>query len=235
MTFSAGTYYGPTTREISDVFARHVEAHGGTILDTFDDGERLFLRATLPMQAEVRRGDAIKHGIAIRAGGPELVVHPFTFRQVCTNGAVMARAHQSSQLERIAHDGVVVPGYEVAVTLAQLSDALSAAAAPEAFAQAMTELRASLNSSATFMSQFLPLIHRFGRDAGRRFYERVLSNFEDENDRSTFALMNAITAVARDERDPEIRWMLEVIGGSLPARVHAARPEPTLAASPTAR
>jgi hypothetical protein len=47
MTFSAGTHYGPTTREISDVFARHVEAYGGTILDTFDDGERLFLRATL--------------------------------------------------------------------------------------------------------------------------------------------------------------------------------------------
>ena len=34
-------------------------------------------------------------------------------------------------------------------------------------------------------------------------------------DRSRYGLMNAVTAVARDTRDPEIRWGLEEFGGGL--------------------
>lgn len=235
MTFSAGTHYGPTTREISDVFASEVAAHGGAVLDEFDDGERLFLRATLPLEAEVRPGDAIKGGIAIRVSGPAILVHPFTVRQVCTNGAVMAQAHQSSRIERVAHDGIVVPGYDVALTLAQLSDGLRAAAVPEAFAQAMTEMRSSLDSEANVAFHLFPLLNRFPSDTAIRVFQMVLTRFNRGGDASVFGLMNALTSTARDESDPETRWALEVAGGELPVRGHAAQHEASRATSPSAR
>jgi hypothetical protein len=34
-----------------------------------------------------------------------------------------------------------------------------------------------------------------------------------------YALMNAVTAVARDEEDPETKWDLEELGGCVPALV----------------
>jgi hypothetical protein len=36
--------------------------------------------------------------------------------------------------------------------------------------------------------------------------------------------MNAVTSVARDTRDPEARWTLETIGGSMPAGLRTLPP-----------
>jgi hypothetical protein len=40
-----------------------------------------------------------------------------------------------------------------------------------------------------------------------------------------FGFMNAVTAVARDTRDPETRWRLEELGGAVPL-VRPTRPKP---------
>jgi hypothetical protein len=42
-----------------------------------------------------------------------------------------------------------------------------------------------------------------------------MERFFQEADRSRFALMNAVTSVARDTRDPEVRWRLEELGGGI--------------------
>jgi hypothetical protein len=44
----------------------------------------------------------------------------------------------------------------------------------------------------------------------------ILERFFREPDRSRFALMNAVTSVARDTADPELRWRLEEMGGGIP-------------------
>ena len=43
----------------------------------------------------------------------------------------------------------------------------------------------------------------------------VLSRYGKEGDRSRFGLAQAITAVARDVRDPELKWDLEKLGGAV--------------------
>jgi hypothetical protein len=42
----------------------------------------------------------------------------------------------------------------------------------------------------------------------------VLSQYRKEGDRSRFGLAQAITAVARDIQDPELKWDLEKLGGA---------------------
>jgi hypothetical protein len=49
-------------------------------------------------------------------------------------------------------------------------------------------------------------------------------------DRSGYALMNAVTSVARDTRDPELRWRLEEFGGGIAAHLEP-EPEPDDAAA----
>ena len=61
--------------------------------DTFDDGERLFVRSVVP-QRRGRSGPTtgLQGGVALRASGGDVWVHPYVFRLVCTNGAIMAHA-----------------------------------------------------------------------------------------------------------------------------------------------
>jgi hypothetical protein len=46
-------------------------------------------------------------------------------------------------------------------------------------------------------------------------YTRVLAELTRGGDRSRYGLLNAVTAVARDTQDPDLRWQLEVAGGAL--------------------
>ena len=103
--------YLPTTRAVRAAFEGEIAALGGVVRDAYDDGARLFLRAVLPPTDEVRPGDAVQGGVAVRAAGPEILVHPYTFRQVCTNGAIHAQALETRQVARVAveRDGGASP------------------------------------------------------------------------------------------------------------------------------
>src|SRR5262249_12559222 len=89
-----------TTREIADIFAEEIALAGGEVSDRFDEGTRLFLRAVLPGERAVRPGDRLRGGVALRATQEEVSVHPYVFRQVCSNGAIRAHATQSLHIER---------------------------------------------------------------------------------------------------------------------------------------
>jgi hypothetical protein len=54
---------------------------------------------------------------------------------------------------------------------------------------------------------------------------QVLERFSQENDRTRYGLMNAVTSVARDSREPVRRWELEELGGQMAV---VQIPEPVL-------
>jgi hypothetical protein len=58
-------------------------------------------------------------------------------------------------------------------------------------------------------------------DDKRLFTRSILPDVEEvrPGDRSPFGLANAVTAVARDTRDPDLRWNLEEFGGAVVATV----------------
>jgi hypothetical protein len=203
----------PTTQEILDVLSGEVARSGGIVSHSFDDGVRLYARAVLPATHEVAPGDRLQGGVALRADDEEIRVHPYVFRQVCSNGAIFAQVVGTRQIRRDECDFVVLP---------QVCDAVRACCCDEAFAVAADQMRSAKNAEANAVLNLIPSLSTFLRGQAGLIVREVLARFRRERDRSRFGLMNAVTATARDTRDPELRWRLEELGGAIPA--HLPRP-----------
>jgi hypothetical protein len=214
--------YHPTPTQIREVFAEEVAALGGDINGVYQDEHRLYARAVLPQAADVRPGDQLNAGIAVRVAGPEILVHPYTFRQVCTNGAIAAHALQSRRLERVMATEVFAPAYEVAATLNGFRLAMRSCAAPEVFATITAEMRSAAEQEADLMISLVPALSGMPQHIVTNLMVQISRQFGTDNDRTGFGMLNAVTAVARRLEDPETRWRLEALGGTLPARLARA-------------
>ena len=219
MSVTYPTEYLPATREILDTLVDEIALLGGTVPDVADDGQLLFARALLATDTEVRPGDTISAGIAVRATASAIVVHPYTFRQVCSNGAIAAHALQSRSLERILSTEVFLPIYDTAMTLSEFRDAVRACATPEAFETATSEMRSTSEVKADFVLQLLFGLARLPQHMVAHVLPQIYQRFDADSDRSAFGLLNAVTSVARDAHDAETRWSLEELGGTMSARL----------------
>ena len=205
---------GLTTSEIATIFADEIAALGGTVPDTFDDGSRLFMRAILPGELEVAPGDRVQGGVAIRATHDEVWIHPYVFRQVCQNGAIIAHAVQTHHIDRT--DFSYDPDAELA---RELRESVISCCEAEAFENATEAMRASTQSGVDLALTIMPTLARLPSEFAAEILGPVIDEFFKSNRRSRFDLMNAVTAVARDTSDPEMRWQLEKIGGAVPVEV----------------
>jgi hypothetical protein len=208
------------------VFTEEVAARGGNVIDTFDDGRRLFLRSVLPLVEEVRPKDKVQGGVALKATEREVWLHPYVFRQVCRNGAIMAEAIQTRHLA-----DVNLRDADEAESL--LREAVEVCCAAEAFTTAAGQMRSALEVEADLELNVLSMLSRFART--HELVAQILDQFFREGDRSRFGLMNAVTAVARDTRDPQLRWDLEELGGGIPVARHPKPPRSHAAAKPAER
>jgi hypothetical protein len=205
-----------TTHDLSEAFGEQIEGLGGRVSECFDDGERLFERSILPCASEVRRGDALRGGVALLAAEHEVRVHPYVFRQVCSNGAIMAHAIQTQRIE--------IPEWptDLESFTEHVRETVHACAAPDAFAGGVAEIRSAIDHEADFALTVLPLLDRLPEASRAHMMGLIAGRFFSGEDRSRYGVMNAVTAVARDTRDPDLKWRLEEIGG----RVAAMQPVP---------
>jgi len=204
---------GLTTREIEEIFAEEIAAAGGSVSNTFDDGNRLFMRAILAAECEVKARDHVQGGVAIRATERDIWVHPYVFRQVCQNGAIIAHATETRHLERAEFESDPEEAF-----IAALREAVQACCAQEAFETAADLMRSSVESEVDIALMLMPMLSRLPALAAD-LLGSIMDRFFEGRDNSRFGLMNAVTSVARDTRDPELRWQLEKIGGGIPAEV----------------
>jgi hypothetical protein len=202
---------GLSTAEIATIFAEEVAAQGGRVTDTFDDGARLFLRAVLPAEENVKQRDRVQGGVALRATEEDVWVHPYVFRQVCSNGAIIARATQTRHIER--SDFSAESETELA---GAVREAIGECCSPDAFRNAADAMRSSVHSQVDTALTMIPMLSRLPGALRSRLLESILNQFMRGSDHSRFALMNVVTAAARDTTDPEARWRLEEIGGAIP-------------------
>jgi hypothetical protein len=193
-----------TTATVKTVFAEEIVALGGTVSDTFDDGKRLFVRSILPAVEEVRAKDRVQGGVALRSNGGEAWVHPYVFRQICSNGAIMAQAIETRHVADLD-----VRGPEK--VLPELRKAIQACAAREAFTVAAQQMRTSQGAQVDLALSLMPFLSRFPTS----LVTQIMRRFFEDRDRSAFGLANAMTATARDTSDPELRWRLEELGGGI--------------------
>jgi len=214
----------PTTREIAAIFAEEIAPAGGEVSDRFDEGTRLFLRAVLPGERAVRPGDRLRGGVALRATPEEISIHPYVFRQVCSNGAIRAHATQSLRIER----SEFAPGAGEDL-VERLRQAVRDCCADDAFASGFAELRSATDSGIDFALTMMTWLSRLqGTAAGGDIFTAVMDRFFTGGDPSRIGLVNAVTSVARDTRDPELRWQLEAVGGGIPVAAQGAEPQPEL-------
>lgn len=209
----------PTTQQVRDCFSHEITEAGGQVLDTYDDGERLFLRSTLASTWEVAPKDGVQGGVALRTTPTEVVIHPYVFRQVCRNGAILAQALQTRRVERVPENPLREPEEMSQEVLAEVAAAVRECCAPEIFTDYTKKLRAARDIEADHFLQLVPYLGRLPKEHQALLIADFEKRYNRQGERSLYGLMNAVTAIARDTRDPELRWRLEEMGGAIPARL----------------
>jgi hypothetical protein len=189
--------------EIDELFTGVIVARGGTVTDRLDEGRLLYLRSVLPRVEEARPSDEIRAGVALMAGEAEVRVHPYTLRAVCSNGAIFATALQSRRIDRREECSD------------EIREAVQICSSAEAFADSMRQIRSAMIGG---LDLALSLLMSLGPGLDDRML-RIMDAFFRDEDKSPFALMNAITAAARETDDPETRWNLEELGGGIVSRL----------------
>ena len=206
----------PTTQELAALLDEELTAVGGAVLNAYRDEDVFFARGVLPAEREAGPGDKLQGGVALRAAEDEVLVHPYVFRQVCSNGAIFARTVGTRHLRRDESDFVVIP---------QIRDAIRACCGDEAFAADVELMAAARDAEADMFLNLMPHLSRLGPVRGKALMLQVMRRFRRDKDRSRYGLMNAVTATARETRDPAVRWRLEELGGGIAAAV--TRPVPS--------
>ena len=213
------TTYFPTTSEIALAFADEISSLGGSVSDSYDDGSRLFVRAHLSTERDVRPGDTLKGGVALRTVGPSISVHPYTYRKICSNGAIAAQVTGTREIRRVefasATEFVAGAIEEIRLTVRQCAE-------PAVFEKTARDMKFTRHVLVEAMIQTLPILERVPADYREHIIAMLAREFDNANDGTYYGVMNAITAVARDTADAETKWQLEEFGGSIPALARQA-------------
>lgn len=199
---------GLTTGRVLAVFTDAIAAHEGRVTDTFDDGRRLFTRAILPHVGDVRSGDQMKGGIALKATEGEVRLYPYLFRLVCRNGAIVA---QTLGVESLAN----LDWRDPDDAEQSIRETVSALATEEVFTANLGRMRRGVDQQVDLALAMMPMLSQVSADVAGRLFGEVLERFFQDGDSSRFGLANAVTATARETRDPELRWSLEEFGGGI--------------------
>ena len=212
----AAVAFLPSTEEIRGVVEPEISFLGGRVSDCIDHGSRLFIRAVLPMAREVRRNDAVNSGVAVKVLGGKIHVRHYTLCQVCRNGMIMSRTVFARSVERVEPSA---SPEEISSVVSELRDVFRSCSFPEVLDKATRQIRSAARRPAVDAMRALTMPTDVPPERQTEMRREIVSRFESGRDPSLFGLMNAITSTARDEPDPEVRWRLEELGGSVPAMV----------------
>ena len=143
-----------------------------------------------------------------------MVICPYIFRQVCRNGSIAPQALDSFDVERVDFSS---PTEAVDEVIAELQRAIQCCLDPSVLDTATDEMREAARTRADFDLGLLYIAARVPNNVRERLLASISDRFVSGDDRTLFGLMNAVTSVARDTRDPQIRWRLEELGGGVTA------------------
>jgi len=194
--------------DIKAVFIEEIEDVAGKLLDTFQDESRLFLRAVLPEVREVGPEDGVQAGIALKAIAPDIIVSPYVFRRICSNGAILAHVLDTQPVQQ--SEGLTTVEIEIA-----LRAAIQRACTPDIFSDAVEQMRLAGRQEADLALSLMPRLSTLPRELTAHVADVVFNGWMRQADRTRFGLMNAITALARDTANPEHRWALEALGAQI--------------------
>ena len=203
----------PELSDIRDTFHQAVMNQEGEVAECLESDNSLFIRARLAADDCARPGDIMNPGVALRCRETQIEVCPYVYRQVCRNGAILARSTGAAEFCRNEWQ------HELSdQVLQQISDAVAACTSEESRADYFDQIRESALAPASMdlLLTIMPLVPGL-LEQSPGLLSTILGEFDMANDRTGFGLMNAITSTARDTHDPETKWELEKLGGLVPA------------------
>src|SRR5262245_43897425 len=206
-----------TTERMLAAFSQEICSRGGRVADTFHDGQRLFVRGILALEGEVKPRDRVQGGVALKGTETDVSVHPYVFRHVCQHGAIMAQSLGGERLENIDWQ-------EAEVAEHRIRELIADCACPEVFVGAAGQFRTAATTGFDSALAMLTMFSQHSTHPSARFLAQIMERFFRHEERTGFGLIQAVTSLARDTRDPQDRWELEELGGSLAAQ---GEPEPT--------
>ena len=124
---------------------------------------------------------------------------------------------QVAETRRIERVDFAAPSDAIEAVNEHLREAVRACSAAEVFDYAVRQVRFATTREIPWTVFHLLLRSSLRRTISTTPQEEILRRFRDAGDRTAFGLMNAVTSVARDQDDPEVRWQLEELGGGVPA------------------
>jgi len=160
-----------TTARITFEYLEAIREHGGRVVDCFDDGRKLYLRAILQLEDKVKPRDRMYGGVALRMVAPEITVAPYLLREVCTNGAVAAHSVAAWRVRYSDN-----PSEEV--MFEELRRRLRAASEPSVFEAEIERIQAATHARSEARRAFAERQLVFAdemvrRGAGPRFLELI--------------------------------------------------------------
>jgi hypothetical protein len=162
--------------------------------------------------------DEVQCGVALQATARGIWLYPYLFRLVCANGAIMAEGLESRSLSEVVHE------LEPDQAVNAIRQGIEACCAQEVFNDIMRKVRTSADVETDDTFVMLSYLEpEYGHDHFDLIAE-VLDRFEGEADQSRYGFANAITSVARDTPDPDLRWDLEEFGGAIATGKHPRLP-----------
>jgi len=198
---------GMSAREIRDIFEEETQKAGGTLRKCSNFRGWFYGRSVLPRLSEIMPGDQVQAGVEIKATQRSISVCPSIFRLVCSNGTIVTEqipARDLSDTDTMAHDDIVW----------KLRKSVQECCKEEVFGGVVATLRRATNQHVGEVPGNLLQSVALFRLRGRLATE-IARRFNTSDDRSRYGLMNAVTSVARDSDDPDLRWNLEKLGGDV--------------------
>src|SRR5581483_9249851 len=116
---------------------------------------------------------------ALRMGEEQVAVHPYVFRLVCSNGAIMAQAIQTRHIEA----GECAAPEQ---TLADVRAAIQACATEEAFTTAAEQMRSAAEVQVDTALNLLPMLSRLPARLVSQVLPEIMQRFFADGDRSRF-------------------------------------------------
>ena len=194
-----------TNEEIFEAFSETLGEYQGKILRVYQHEYFLTIRSLIPVDGKVAKGDSFRQGVALRANWDSIEVCPFVHREVCQNGTIVPIGFSRVSTDRNEDkDWAIV----------QLKKGLMQCFHPATFAESLHQFKESTTRPLPGEFNLVEFLSKNKMRMSRRKLERFAELLRQE-ERNDYGLMNALTALARDEKDPFFRWDLELLGGQV--------------------
>ena len=210
---------------ILDLFTEVINERSGKILESFRHNERAFSRALLPSRMEVKANDQLQAGVALKGAPVSLAIHPFVFRQVCSNGCVFGKSIQSRKLNQVGHSYCLEMNGKVNEVVTGLDvdwwfkDSVAGCCKEEVFSNTSNTFRLALQhpftGPANVEQALMGSLNLEKFPGAKEYHAKIMKEYLAQDEPVLFNLINAVTAVARDLHDAEKKWKLECVAGDL--------------------